>query len=241
MKYCQNLHQIFTTGTLFAILLVKIAVVGGCDGGRIEMDTENITHEKLEREDYYGDPGKSRTIRFLIGNHDPTIAPVLSGSMAYLEFDVYWRQTYAVSLISLSYFSKYVKVVKDSLEKSEQETLVFPLREWCDSENSGTDICPISSFTEKDHQLASILLSISSLYVDLVIVKPDVGSNNENEKCSIYRVETTLPIAYYSGRHPLVKQLSLKYPSHFVGANSKWALDEKSANKLLVFVISFCR
>ena len=210
------------------------------------MDTEYITHEKLELEYFSEDPDKVWVLRFVTGNGDPFIAPILSGCMAYCEFDVYWRPKYAVSCMSLPclpYFTNYVNVIKDAIKNSQQRTLVFPLRKWIDSHHdSETDtIGPISSWSENNQKLASFLLSISSLYVDLAIVKPDVGSNNENEKCSIYRVETTLPIAYYSGRHPLVKQLSLKYPSHFVGANSKWALDEKSANKLLVFVISFCR
>ena len=221
-------------GTLFATLLVKIPAIDSCDGGHFHMNIEDIMQEKIEKEEYYGYPNKARTIRFLRGKKDLFVSPIRSGSISYLEFDVFWRPKHVVSCISLSYFSNYVNLIKNVLENSEENILVFPLRKWRDSQNTATDIGTISSWSENDRILASLLLSISSLYVDLAVVKYDA----ENKDSYLtYRVEITVPIAH-SIPHPSVKDLRLKFPSHFVGANSKWALDESIGTKYLVFVIS---
>ena len=197
-------------GTLFATLLVKIAVSGGCQGGQIEMDMECKTHEKVEREYYYGELGNSRTIRFLTGDGDPCIAPIISGSMAYLEFDVYWRQKHAVSLLSLPFFSNFVKLIKYALENSKEESLVFPVRKWSDStaENKEIGIGAIWTWSVYDQNLSSLLLSMSSLCTDLAIVKPDADSGNNNLS---YRVESTIPVAG-SIPHPRVKDFVFKFP-----------------------------
>ena len=225
------------TGTLFATMLVKIAVIGGCEGGQIEMDTEKMKHERVEKEYYYEYPDKTRIIRFLTGKSDPFISPILAGYMVYLELDIYWRQKYAVSCRSLSYFSNYVNMIKEALYKSLQNILVFPLRKWSEFENKKTNTGLISSWSENDQKFANILLSISIIYVDLAIVKYDVENQN---KYRTYLVEDTFPIAR-SFPNPLLNQLVLYFPSHFVGANSKWTIEEVGENKLLVFVITLRR
>ena len=159
-----------------------------------------------------------------MGKTIPKWSRIDSGYLAYLEFDVLWRPKYAVSCRIISLFAKSVLSLMDTLAHH-QNILVIPLRE---QNRNDSSVINIATFSKRDHELASLLLSMSHLYVNFVVIERIFDSRKEIR----FKVKKTYSIPNSFPR-PDVRQLELIFPLHFVCLQNGSVIKDQA-----VFVIS---
>ena len=210
--------------------MVKIPIHGGCVGGEFQM--QHTTKETFQMETDPNDKSKYCKIRYVMGHSVPNWSNIESGYLAYLEFDILWRPKYASSCRIVSLFAKSVLSIREMLHNY-KDILVFPLKEEI---NENRDVylklvnnIIVSTFSKRDRDLASILLSISQIYVDLVVLELDAGCKSE----IVYKVKKTFPIST-SFHHPDLKSFKILFPFNFINHPNDIAKLEKK----FAFVIS---
>ncbi len=161
------------------------------------------------------------SMEFLCGKSNPKWNPVVSGCMAYIEFDVYWRPSRAVSKMSITKFASAAMLI-ETIVKSDIATLVFPL-------SNSYVILSFDVLLQRDVELSTLLLSIPGLVISLATIK-------KVDKAHFGDVDYAVESLIESNQNPISNSIQkvvvLKFPFNFVGE-----LKSATEQKHCVFIV----